>query len=176
MVPGGGRGLTRPPLQGGRLFRPLVQLPAQPQAKARRGDAEARTRLHVHRAGLHVDRPRGVVGVPHVAMMTVTVMARMESVVAVTMTVARPMGDMVVVAVTMTMAVAVAVTVGSGVSLGGGEGQANDGDGGQQKTLYGVSPRFSFFWVGGPASCRQEREPLKATAVPSRRTRLRGNA
>lgn len=148
MVPGGGRGLTRPPLPGGRLFRPLVQLPAQPQAKARRGDAEARPRLHIHRAGLHVDRPRGEVPVHPMAMMAVTMMTVMERVVPVAMTVTGPMGNMVV-AVTMT--IAVAVTVGSGFSLGGGEGQANDGDSGQQKTLHGVSPRFSFFWVGGPA-------------------------
>jgi hypothetical protein len=82
------------------------------------------------------------------AMMAVTMMTVMESVVPVAMTVTGPMGNMVV-AVTMT--IAVAVTVGSGFSLGGGEGQANDGDSGQQKTLHGVSPRFSFFWVGGPA-------------------------
>lgn len=107
-------------------------LPGQPQAKARRGDAEAGPRIHVNRCG--VIRPVSV----EVVVMSVVVMA-----VAVVMMVAMMM-------TMMTMSVTV---TGSRLGLRCGKNQSDDGHGSQQETLHLISPRFDRLGLGGPGDC-----------------------
>lgn len=119
-----------------------AKLPAQPQAKAGRHDAEARPRLHVNRPGdvvaVEAVVMAGVMALDMVAVMTVAV---------VSMSVTVPMAHMA--PVTMPMTMAVAMTVRGSLGLRRGEGQSDDGDGSQQETLHGVTPRLNL-WVGGP--------------------------